>query len=78
MRFFRIFSIWSRRRLSSLWRTPPLPVAEPTAPRRVASRPVVLVIEPVDPDIYLGEQEETEPMPFYTSPPARDEKSGRR
>lgn len=77
MRFFRLFSIWSRRRWSSLLRGP-RPAVDPPQPPRVPTKPVVLVIPPVDPDISIGEQEETAPMPFYTSPEFRDEKAGRR
>jgi hypothetical protein len=47
-------------------------------PSRKPSGPVVLAIEPVDPDRSVVEQDETEPMPFYTSAHERDEKAGRR
>ena len=45
---------------------------------RKSNGPVVLAIEPIDPNRPIIEQDETEPMPFYTSPLERDEKAKRR
>ena len=45
---------------------------------RNSNGPVVLAIDPIDPNRPVIEQDETEPMPFYTSPLERDEKVKRR
>jgi hypothetical protein len=54
------------------------PLREKPPIARKSNGPVVLAIEPIDPDRPVIEQEETEPMPFYTSPLERDEKVKRR